>query len=119
MSKIKSFADACKTLKMKTTAVPGISKVPVRHRKAIEAHYKLVIITEALNEGWKPNWNNTDQYKYHIYFDLENGFSFDDVFSWCAGSTVGSRLCFKNRELAEYAAKKFIKLYKDYFLLEK
>ena len=28
------------------------------------ARRKLETIAAALNEGWKPDWNNTDQYKY-------------------------------------------------------
>ena len=118
MAKIKTFAEACKALKIKASAVPDFSKIPLHHRKALEAHYKLVVITEALNEGWKPDWKDYSEDKYYPWFK-NDGFSFDGVGGWFASSAVGSRLCFKSEELAKYAGKKFIKLYKDYFLLPK
>lgn len=61
--KVKSFEDACQLLGIKTT-LPEVSMLPVNHQKAIIAHYKLVIIAEAINEGWKPNWDNWDERKY-------------------------------------------------------
>ncbi|MNY77977.1 hypothetical protein D3C86_2180520 [compost metagenome] len=45
------------------------------------------------------------------------GFSFFDYAFDHSGSCVGSRLVFKSRELAEYAAKQFINEYKDFFTL--
>ncbi|ODS87272.1 MAG: hypothetical protein ABS44_11690 [Chryseobacterium sp. SCN 40-13] len=120
--KVKSFEDACQLLGIKTT-LPEVSMLPVNHQKAIIAHYKLVIIAEAINEGWKPNWDNWDERKYYPWFDLEgsssgSGFSFGDYDRWLATSTVGSRLCFKSYELAKYVGQTFIDLYKDYFLVE-
>ena len=74
------------------------------------------VITEALNEGWKADWDNSDENKYHPYFIMSpSSFAFDG--SYCddayafAGS--GSRLCYKTRGLAEYSAKKFIDIWKD------
>ncbi|MCL1657435.1 hypothetical protein M2T79_12590 [Elizabethkingia miricola] len=120
--KVKSFEDACQLLGIEPN-VPEVSMLPENHKKAIVAHYKLVIIAEAVNEGWKPNWDNWDERKYYPWFDLEGsssgaGFSYCDCDCWHAASGVGSRLCFKTWELAEYIGKTFIDLYKDYFLLD-
>ena len=120
--KVKSFEDACQLLGIEPN-VPEVSMLPENHQKAIVAHYKLVIIAEAVNEGWKPNWDNWDERKYYPWFDLEGsssgaGFSYDDCDVWYANSLVGSRLCFKTWELAEHIGKTFIDLYKDYFLLD-
>ena len=120
--KVKSFEDACQLLGIEPN-VPEVSMLPENHQKAIVAHYKLVIIAEAVNEGWKPNWDNWDERKYYPWFDLEGsssgaGFSYDDCDVWYSHSNVGSRLCFKTWELAEHIGKTFIDLYKDYFLLD-
>jgi len=120
--KVKSFEDACQLLGIEPN-VPEVSMLPENHQKAIVAHYKLVIIAEAINEGWKPNWDNWDERKYYPWFDLEGsssgaGFSFNVFVGWDSDSDVGSRLCFKTWELAEYIGKTFIDLYKDYFLLD-
>lgn len=78
------------------------------------AYKKLKVIIQALNEGWKPNWDNSDEYKWFPVFDMRNGFSFYDVDRWSSASYVGSRLCFKSRELAIYAANQFLDIYKAF-----
>jgi hypothetical protein len=121
MAKIKTFEAACKALKLDPKKVlPDVTAYPKHHQEAMIAHAKLVIIVEALNEGWKPNWKNGLWDKYYPWFDLSSGsgLSFDVCDDRISGSTVGSRLCFKSRELAKYAGKQFEDLYKKYFLLK-
>ena len=122
MKKIKSFEDACNALGI-LEIVPDFSTFPEKYRKAMYAHYKLMVITEALNEGWTPNWDDWEERKYYPWFDMRSsasgGLSFDVCDYWSTTSLVGSRLCFKNRELAEYAGKEFVELYKEYFVLNK
>jgi hypothetical protein len=120
MAQIKSFKDACKMLKLDPVKVlPKVTGVPKKHQQSIIAYAMLIIITEAANEGWKPNWKDSNEWKYCPWFDLSSGsgLSYDDYDNLHSYSYVGSRLCFKSRELCDYHAKKFIKLYKDYFLL--
>jgi hypothetical protein len=119
--KIKSFEDACQLLGI-DAVLPQVEMLPENQQKAILAHYKLMIIAEALNEGWKPNWDNYDEYKYYPWFDMEgsssgSGFSFCDCDGWITGSSVGSRLCFKSRELAKYIGETFVDLYREYFVM--
>ena len=84
-----------------------------------QAQLKLSIIARALNEGWQPDWIDDDEYKYYPYFEYKAGFGFSHTGydSWGARTNVGSRLCFKSRELAEYAGKQFEKLYNQLFTL--
>jgi hypothetical protein len=122
---ITSFEDACKALKLKTTCLPDVSAFPTEHQQALLAHAQLIIIAQALNEGWKPNWNDTDQWKYYPWFEIQasedkpSGFGFSGAFTITGTriTAVGSRLCFKSRSLAIYAGKQFAELYKQYFLL--
>ena len=92
------------------------------------AHLKLIVITKAANKidnggkNWKPDWSNGEWDKYYPWFKMNDsssasGFSCDDYVGWLAGSNVGSRLCFKSRELAEYIGEHFIDLYRDYFVI--
>jgi hypothetical protein len=121
MAKIKTFDEACKALKLDPKKVlPDVSSFPKHHQDALTAHTKLVIIAEALNEGWKPDWKNGKWDKYYPWFDLSSGsgLSYYDYVNRNSYSAVGSRLCFKSRELAEYAGKQFEDLYKKYFLLK-
>jgi hypothetical protein len=120
--KVKSFEDACQILGIESN-IPQVEMLPENHQKAIIAHYKLVIIAQALNEGWKPNWDDDDEYKYYPWFDMEgsssgSGFSCDGFVDWGSLSDVGSRLCFKSRELARYIGETFVDLYREYFVLD-
>lgn len=124
-SNIKTFEDACKALNIKPESLPVVSALPEKHQKALVAHYKLVIIAEALNVGWQPNWNDYNEYKYFPWFEVEAtkekpsgfGFSYSFTFYDVATTGVGSRLCYRTRELARYAGEQFAELYKDYFLI--
>lgn len=120
--KIKTFEAACKALKLNPNHLPVVSNLPKKHKDAIIAHYKLVIIAESLNEGWVPNWLDYNEYKYYPWFEMKKsgaGFSAVCYHSWADDSVIGSRLVFKSRDLAEYAGKQFIKLYNSYMMLPK
>lgn len=83
------------------------------------AHAKLSIIAKALNEGWAPDWEDSDDYKYYPWFEYKAGVGFSDsnCERWRTVTSVGSRLCFKSSELALYAGKQFQGLYNDLFSL--
>ena len=123
--KIKTFKNACKALKIDSTAVPDFSMIPKVHRKALESHYKLVIIAEAINEGWKPDWSNMDEPKYTPWLKVVDddikpsgfGLSYGDCDYWFTVTAVGSRLCYESLDKAEYAFETFRGLYEDYMLI--
>lgn len=83
------------------------------------AYKKVKIIAKALNNGWIPDWDNSNEYKYYPYFDMRSGvgFSGSDYGYWNARTCVGSRLCFKSSDLATYAGKQFESIYKDFLTL--
>lgn len=118
--RVKSFEDACQVLGISTN-VPEVKGLPRKHQKAIIANYKLIVIAEALNEGWKPNWQDSDEYKYYPWFDMSNpagvGYSNANYTASYTSATVGSRLCLKNRELAIYFGQTFTDLFNDSLLL--
>jgi hypothetical protein len=75
---IKSYEDACKHLNIDPANLPDVSNIPEEFRKSIISHYKLMIIYKAINNGWVPDWNDWDQYKYFPWFRvLSSGFGFD------------------------------------------
>lgn len=111
---IKTFDDARKLTGRPD--VPDFSNLPTDMRKHFEAQYKMIVIAEALNEAWIPDWDNYDEYKYYPWFEMSPS-SFAFLGSNCgfarADAGSGSRLKFRTRELAEYAAKQFIDIWKD------
>ena len=122
--KIKSFEDACKHLRLNPNDLPVVDMLPEKDRKSIIAFYKLTIIIRALNEGWEPDWSNWDEWKYYNWFYVEkgedqrsSGFRYCDTGFTYACTSICSRLCFKNIELAKYAAEQFKELYREYLLI--
>ena len=90
----------------------------------IYQHANLLDIIRALNEGWEPDWSNWDKWKYYNWFYVEkggdqrsSGFRYYDTHCTATGTSTGSRLCFKNIELAKYAAEQFKELYREYLLI--
>ncbi len=121
---IASYKEACKKLNIDPTTLPVVDKLNEKYQKSIIAHYKLVIIAEALNDGWLPNWLDHSEYKYYPWFYVDanaktaaSGFSYNGCAYWDTATAAPGRLYFKNRELAIYAGKKFKKLYRDYLMV--
>lgn len=115
--RVKTFEDACEVLGLDDVQI-GVKGLD-EDTKSIEAYAKLTIIARALNEGWKPDWSNTNESKYVPWFKHKSGLglSYFVCVLWSSHTNVGSRLCFKSRELAEYAGKQFEDIYRDYLTL--
>ncbi len=87
------------------------------------AYVKLKLIAEALNEGWTPDWSNGEFDKWYPWFDMNDSssagrFSFSVADDQDSFSDVGSRLCFKSKDLATYAGTQFLDIYKDFFTVK-
>ena len=120
--KVKSFEDACKVLDI-TPSVPVVTGIPEKYQKPLIANYQLMVIAEALNEGWTPDWSNGEWDKWYPWFNMNDSssagrFSFYDAGSLRSASLVGSRLCFKSEALADYAGTQFLELYRELFVIE-
>jgi hypothetical protein len=87
------------------------------------AYKKLKLIAKVLNEGWEPNWDDSNERKWWSWFKWSSGSGF--VFSHSGyicdytSTHVGSRLCFKNEELANYFGKQFIDIHRDLLTIKK
>ena len=87
------------------------------------AYVKLKLIAKALNEGWTPDWSNGEWDKWYPWFKMDDSssagrFSFLDSDFLSSYSDVGSRLCFKSKDLATYAGTQFLDIYKDFFTVK-
>jgi hypothetical protein len=115
-NEIKTFEDACKELDVNPQAVYFGNNTSDEI-----AYKKLKIVTEALNQGWTPDWSNTNQKKWYPYFVLSSGFGFSGtnyVYGY-SNTTVGSRLCFESEVKARYAGNQFLQLYKEFLTITK
>ena len=141
--RVKTFADAC--------AILGINHDEWLKENETEkmdddvlAFLKLRIITQALNEGWKPIFDG-ETCRFYPWFYVYSKKEYEELDEEekkecrvvgrshhsasaiggvaCAyansaasfsGTGSGSRLAFKNRELAEYCGKQFIEIWENY-----
>ena len=116
---IKTFEDACEELGITNDSCRPIFDDEEDPDEI--AYKKLKVIIKAINQGWTPDWENTDQRKWWPYFNLSSGFGFSH--STCyydfTVTHVGSRLCFESEEKSNYTAKQFIELYEQFLILKK
>lgn len=115
----------------------------------IMAYATLRVITEALNEGWKPQFTEGER-RWYAWYDFltkeeveemsdeekkerrvvgraySNAYAYGGLVysvasyvSSYSSASYGSRLAFKNEELAEYAAKQFGDIYADFCFIPK
>lgn len=129
-NRVKSYADACKVLGIVPMDEDSMKAQGFRPDEI--ARRQLETITEALNEGWEPNWADTDEYKFYPWFYIEvsevqtegtNGANAGLSYATNHAATgtnahIGSRLCFHDRETARYAGRTFTDLYAQ-ILIEK
>ena len=114
IERIKTFVDAMEATGRKE--VPDFSSLPEDMRKHFEALFKMVVIVEALNEGWQPVWDIYSEAKYYPWFDMSpSSFAFGGSYYAfeVAAAGSGSRLKLKSRELAEYCGGQFKDIWKD------
>ncbi len=117
IDRIKTFEDACNELGISNDSCRPIFDEDEDPDEI--AYKKLKVIIAAVNEGWKPDWTDTNQKKWYPWFALSSGFGFShsyyhDTYAYTA---VGSRLCFPSQELSDYVATQFIDLYKQFITL--
>lgn len=107
--RIKTFEDAQR--ETGRPDVPEFDNMPEDLRDYFKAQYKMTVIAEALNDGWKADWSDENQRKWFPWFTMSSGgFVFDATYYDLSYAYAGrtSRLCFKSSELARYAGKQFI-----------
>lgn len=148
--RIKTFKDALDELHSRSDNGDNHAKILIDEYNYIArnsvscdllAYCKLRIITEALNEGWRPKFNHGEKRWYPDFrmqtkeeIELQDKFSSRVVgrgghsavafyglvyalagyASSISNTSFGSRLAFKDQKLAEYAGTQFIELYAEY-----
>jgi hypothetical protein len=115
--RVKTYEDACRELNEDPINESEMRRMGFTNDEI--SYRKIKTIVEALNEGWKADWENGDQKKWIPWFYCSpSGFVFD--FTSCLYSrpyaSYASHLCFKSEELATYAGKQFVELYRNFIM---
>ena len=115
---IKTFEDACHKIRV-TPALPTLLNGCQELMKATIAAYKLMAIFQAINDGWTPDWSNTNQAKWFPWFRVlpsGSGFSLSSTDDYYGITCVGSRLCTDSDDKCLYIKEQFESEYKEFFL---
>lgn len=119
--KITSYEDACKVLNIQPINEEVFNAFPKEDQRSMLAYHKLTVITRALNNGWKPNWDDQNEWKYYPLFRYVNAglsYAYTNYAASYATASLGYRLCFYASRLARYAGNQFTDLYEQ-ILIEK
>lgn len=147
--KVKTFEDAVAILGDEHPLVAQFRVIESSFKEAdnnlhLFAYARLVIIAEALNEGWKPKFDG-DECRYYPWFYIYTKAEYEEldedekkecrvvgrsnrnasanggvVYAYAGYASSysctysGSRLAFKTRELAEYCGKQFIDIWERF-----
>ena len=147
--KVKTFEDAVAILGDEHPLVAQFRVIESSFKEAdnnliLFAYARLVIIAEALNEGWKQKFDG-DECRYYPWFYIYTKKEYEELdedekkdcrvvgrsngnayagggvvyasasyASSVSGADYGSRLAFKTRELAEYCGKQFIDIWEKF-----
>lgn len=108
---IKTYEEALEVLGIKHFDETGLTTDEI-------AYKKLKVITKVLNDGWEADWRDSEQRKYFPWFKTSSGFVFGTTTYYYSIARAGcaSRLCFRDRETAEYAGRTFPELYKQFII---
>ena len=107
IDRVKTYEDALKVLRRDHFYENNLYPREIARRK-------LEIIIEALNEGWKPNLSNHQEYKWYCYFDGSSSglrCSHSHGSPSYAFAAIGVLLCLKDEKLADYVGEQFKYLY--------
>ena len=141
--RVKTVEDALRVLGTPDEEIKDFFKPFEKLGKDVVAYMKLRVITEALNEGWKPKFTD-DEYRWFPWFRYYTKEEIEEmteekkqklglvgaaagagsrgglacVYSssgWSYSSaSVGSRLAYKSEALADYSGKQFKDIWVDY-----
>lgn len=111
--RVTDYESACEVTGRTPLKLSDFDIFAKKDRKRYWNRHQLTVITEALNEGWEPDFDKSD-YKYYNYFYKDNGSFSSSVDVYFSTASVGSDLVFKNNDLADYARTKFTKTYINY-----
>ena len=120
MERIKTFADAVDALGEEHLFVKEHNNAAaIGCSSDLAAYIDLRIIVAALNEGCEPTFAE-DEERWYPWFRTNDGgvaYAYAISNSSNTNSIYGSWLSFKSKELAEYAGKQFIDIYKPFLMV--
>ena len=100
-----NFEKACEVL-----GIPPI--IPEGLSTSMQAQYQLEKIIKVANDGWIPDFDDTDEYKYFPVFDVD-GQALLFVVLYCSSTCVPAPTLFKDEDLCRRVVEENLELYRQ------
>lgn len=113
--KIKDYKSFCKYFGIKELTIKDFEQFGDQAKKMFAFH-KIKNFETYFNDGWKPDWSNSNEYKWYPYFEFKKGSG-----GWCFyGSDVRIYISYavaafyKDQKIADFIGKTFLDIYSDF-----
>jgi hypothetical protein len=115
LSKIKDFKDILKLSNKTLKDILPYQKPTTENQVKINALAKIQLIEEVVNEGWKPNWSNSNEYKHYIWFEFKKSVGWVVcAFADCCFGCGGEVAFYKSKKISHFVSKTFLKEYREF-----
>lgn len=115
LANIRNYSDVCRVLGITELNIDDFYFIPEHKRASIFATHQLTNIVELFNLGWKPNFENHNEYKYLPYFQKQSGgWVFIGSYLFRDGSDCSAGLYYKERHISDHCVRLFIDIYINY-----
>lgn len=115
---LNNFEDLCKANDTtEAEFMARLEKLPIS--QTLKTVAKFEIMSEAINQNWKPTTLDTTEKKWFPIFTVSSsglGFSRSNFGYYLANANVGFPFVFKTKEQSDYSGKQFIKLWEEFIL---
>lgn len=108
-----SYSNICKKLKTKVLTIKDFSFLPKDQREKALNYHRIKNIELYFNDNWKPNYQNSNEYKYFPWFNLNASdglVGFGDSYYHVVNSG-GVVAVFKSKEISDHVGKTFWNFY--------
>ena len=116
---IKTVEDAFQKCGHNIQKLEDLSMIPEKYRNSLMCAFILMVVFDAINDGWEPDFSNQNEARYYPWpWVLSSGFGFSLSLYSCdyTAASVGSRLCTNTSEKAVYILEQFPDLWKAWLL---
>jgi hypothetical protein len=112
--KVKTWEDLLKIAGKDSNQVLPYRNARSKNEISQNALAKVQLISEVLNQGWTPDWNNHNEYKYYPYFEkTKSGWVVCSYVNGLRIAYYAAGMYFKSSELALFAGNTFLDIYKE------
>jgi hypothetical protein len=110
---VTTYSEVCRRLGEKEITLKDFKQFDDILANKLLNFAKIQQLSKYFNQGWIPNWKDSNEYKWYPYFnDSGGGFVFDYSYCHCYAFS-GSVAYYKTKEISNHIGKYFPDFYKN------